>query len=166
MNTLRNIMAFAVLTIVFVRALGQAGSPGRYEVASPKWVMPKVVGGYSARDTALLPLQAPMLQWTMPVNNNSSVPVTFTYDLKIVEAMHLQDPLEAMERNPAAYQLRQLMAPQCLIPARVISKFSKEKVYVAQVTALAPFVQQQNGGRSDLLVFRVTDLKTKKPRYE
>lgn len=165
MNTLRNIMAVVILTFVSVTAFGQVVNPGRYEVPSPKWVMPTVTESYSARDTASLPLQASMLQWTMPVDNNSPVPVTFTYDLKIVEAMPLQNPLEAMKRNPVAYQLRQLMAPQCLIPASVISKFSKEKVYVAQVTARAPFVQQQNGGRSDLLIFRVTDL-IKKPRYE
>lgn len=159
MNTLRNIMAVVILTFVSVTAFGQVATPGRNEVASPKWVMPTVTESYSARDTASLPLQAPLLQWTMPVDNNSSVPVTFTYDLKIVEAMPLQDPLEAMERNPVAYQIRRLMAPQCLIPVNVISKFSKGKVYVAQVTARSPFAQQQNGGRSDLLIFRVTDLK-------
>lgn len=152
-------MTAVILVLVSMTALGQTVTRGHYEVASPKWLMPKVIEGYSSRDTTSLPLQVPMLQWTMPVDNNRTVQPSFTYDLKIVEAMPLQDPHEAMERNPVAYQLRQLMAPQCLIPIKVIRKFSKEKVYVARITARSRFVQQQNGGMSDLLVFRVTDLK-------
>lgn len=157
MKTLRYIIAAAVLAGTTAIVSSQIFPGGNQEVSSPRWVAPAVVDAYSDRDTVALSGQNPMLQWMMPVDNNSPVPVNFTYDLKIVEAMPGQDPVEAIERNPVAYQLHQLMAPQCLIPVNVIKMFNPEMVYVAQVTASAPQVRQQNRGRSDLLIFRVTD---------
>lgn len=159
MSTLRHIIAIAIMLATTATMSGQRQARGNYEVPSPRWVAPAFIDAYSDRDTASLSLQTPMLQWMMPIDNNSPIPVNFTYDLKIVEAMPGQDPLEAIERNPVAYQLRQLMAPQCLIPVNVIKMFSPDMVYVAQITARAPQVRQQNGGRSDLLIFRVTDSK-------
>lgn len=154
MKALRNVLpAFA---LVFCAAMASAQS-GRYGELSPKWAAPAIVDDYTDRDTAMLSLQTPMLQWTMPVVGDSPVPVTVTYNLRIVEAMPGQDPLEAIERNPVAYQLRHLMAPQCLLPAKVIRKFSLAKVYVAQVTAQAQAAQQYGIGRSLPLIFRVID---------
>lgn len=159
MNTLRYIIAGVILIGTTAILSSQINMRGNQGASSPRWVAPAVVDAYSNRDTAALSMHYPMLQWMMPVDNNSSLPVNFTYDLKIVEAMPGQDPVEAIKRNPVAYQLRQLMAPQCLIPVNVIKMFNPDMVYVAQVTARAPQVRLQNEGRSDLLIFRVTDLK-------
>lgn len=159
MKVLRHTAALAILLAATASAMGQVQSPVGYEVPSPRWAAPAITDAYCDRDTASLSPEVPMLQWTVPVSNNSPFPISFTYDLKIVETMPGQDPIEAIERNPVAYSLRQLMAPQCLLPVSVVRTFSPDGVYVAQVTARAQYVRLQNGGRSDLLLFRVNDTK-------
>lgn len=136
-----------------------------YSASAPKWVSPVSMNDYEDNSIATLSLQTPMLQWTTPVVNCNPTPIQYTYDLKIVQQIPLQNPNEAIERNAVVYQRSSLTASQCLIPATVISKFSPSETYVAQVTTHSnstqvgalDFVNLQNDGKSGLLMFRVKD---------
>lgn len=136
-----------------------------YQASAPKWVSPVATNDYEGRNIATLSQQVPMLQWTSPVVNCNPTPITYTYDLKVVQMMPLQAPDEAMDRNPVVYQKSSLTMPQCLIPVNVIKGFSPAATYVAQITTRSnntqegtlDYVNLQNNGKSDLLMFRVKD---------
>lgn len=136
-----------------------------YNASAPKWVSPVSMNDYEDHSIATLSQQTPMLQWTTPVINCNPTPIQYTYDLKIVQQIPLQDPNEAIERNAVVYQSNSLTSSQCLIPATIINKFSPSETYVAQITTrsnstqvgVLDFVNLQNDGKSDLLMFRVKD---------
>lgn len=136
-----------------------------YQASAPKWVSPVSMNDYEDHSIATLSMQTPMLQWTTPVVNCNPTPILYTYDLKVVQMLPLQAPDEAIERNPVVYQSNSLAASQCLIPTTIISKFSPSETYVAQITTRSnstqvgalDFVNLQNDGKSDLLMFRVKD---------
>ncbi len=148
-----------------------------YQASAPRWVSPVTMNDYEDRNVATLSQQVPMLQWTSPAVSCDPTSVNYTYDLKIVQALPLQSPDEAIERNPVVYRQTSLTAPQCLVPATTIKMFSPTETYVAQITAHSSntqvgslgFVSLQNDGKSDLLLFRVKDYTavpdttTKKP---
>lgn len=77
-----------------------------YQAKAPEWLMPVSTGDFENRDIATLVKQTPILTWTAPQVNCDPKPRNYTYDLKIVQQMPLQDPLEAIERNPVVYQSR------------------------------------------------------------
>ena len=136
-----------------------------YQASAPKWVAPVSMNDYEDRAVATLSQQVPMLQWTSPAVSCNPTPIQYTYDLKIVQMLPLQAPDEAMDRNPVVYQKTSLTMPQCLIPATNIKNFAPTETYVAQITAHSNNTQQgtidyvnlQNNGKSDLLMFRVKD---------
>lgn len=144
-----------------------------YQASAPKWISPISLNDYEDRNIATLSKQAPMLQWNTPLISCNPKPVQYTYDLKVVQAMPLQYPEEALERNAVVYQKTGLTMPQCLIPATVIKNFSPHETYVAQVTARSnntqegslDYIMLQNGGKSDLLQFRIKDY-TEVPKVE
>lgn len=136
-----------------------------YQASAPKWISPVSMNDYEDRSVATLSQQVPMLQWSNPVVNCNPTPIQYTYDLKIVQMLPLQAPDEAMDRNPVVYQKTALTMPQCIIPATNIRNFAPTETYVAQVTVhsnntqagVLDFVNLQNDGKSDLLLFRVKD---------
>lgn len=136
-----------------------------YQANAPKWLAPMSMNDYDDHNIATLSKQAPMLQWSSPVVSCNPMPVQYSYDLKIVQALPLQYPEEAMERNAVVYQKTGLTMSQCLIPATVIRNFAPTETYIAQITARSnntqegslDYVYLQNEGKSDLLQFRVKD---------
>lgn len=136
-----------------------------YQATAPKWIAPMSMNDYEDRNVATLSKQAPMLQWSTPAVSCNTTPIQYTYDLKIVQTLPFQYPDEAIERNAVVYQKTGLTMSQCLIPANIITNFAPTETYVAQVTARSNNTQEgsldyillQNGGKSDLLQFRVKD---------
>lgn len=136
-----------------------------YQASAPKWVTPVAMNDYENHNVATLSQQVPMLQWTTPAVSCNPAPIQYTYDLKIVQMLPLQAPDEAMDRNPVVYQKMALTMPQCLIPATVIRNFAPTETYAAQITVHSnntqegslDYVNLQNNGKSDLLMFRVKD---------
>lgn len=85
--------------------------------------------------------------------------------------MPLQDPLEAIERNPVVYQVTGLTVAQCMLPASIVNGLSPFETYVAQVTARSnatqigalDYINIQNDGRSQLRLFRIKDYSSSSP---
>lgn len=142
-----------------------------YQAKAPEWLMPVSTGDFENRDIATLVNQTPILTWTAPQVNCDPKPRNYTYDLKIVQQMPLQDPLEAIERNPVVYQVTGLTVAQCMLPASIVNGLSPFETYVAQVTARSnatqigalDYINIQNDGRSQLRLFRIKDYSSSSP---
>lgn len=142
-----------------------------YQAKAPEWLMPVSTGDFENRDIATLVKQTPILTWTAPQVNCDPKPRNYTYDLKIVQQMPLQDPLEAIERNPVVYQVTGLTVAQCMLPASIVNGLSPFETYVAQVTARSnatqigalDYINIQNDGRSQLRLFRIKDYSSNSP---
>lgn len=142
-----------------------------YQAKAPEWLMPVSTGDFENRDIATLVKQTPILTWTAPQVNCDPKPRNYTYDLKIVQQMPLQDPLEAIERNPVVYQVTGLTVAQCMLPASIVNGLSPFETYVAQVTARSnatqigalDYINIQNDGRSQLRLFRIKDYSSSSP---
>lgn len=133
-----------------------------YQAKAPEWITPVAVGNGGV---ASLYTTSPMLQWMPPVLNCSPTPRSYSYDVVIVQQTPLQNPIEAIERNPEVYRANSLTMPQCLIPTTVINKFSPYETYVAQITAHTNASQEgsleymsiANNGKSEIRMFKVVD---------
>lgn len=142
-----------------------------YQAKAPEWLMPVSTSDFENRDIATLVKQTPILTWTAPQVNCDPKPRNYTYDLKIVQQMPLQDPLEAIERNPVVYQVTGLTVAQCMLPASIVNGLSPFETYVAQVTARSnatqigalDYINIQNDGRSQLRLFRIKDYSSSSP---
>lgn len=142
-----------------------------YQAKAPEWLMPVSTGDFENCDIATLVKQTPILTWTAPQVNCDPKPRNYTYDLKIVQQMPLQDPLEAIERNPVVYQVTGLTVAQCMLPASIVNGLSPFETYVAQVTARSnatqigalDYINIQNDGRSQLRLFRIKDYSSSSP---
>lgn len=92
-----------------------------YQAKAPEWLMPVSTGDFENRDIATLVKQTPILTWTAPQVNCDPKPRNYTYDLKIVQQMPLQDPLEAIERISGHGPHRGAVYAACEHCQRIIS---------------------------------------------
>ena len=106
-------------------------------VHAPEWVNPNKPNpdidkvGYEVYTVSS---QNPLLQWAPPIV--SSVPATtFAYDLRIVELVEGQTVDYIMEHAPVFFKKDNLIVPQILVPANVITKFLPNHLYAVQVIA-------------------------------
>lgn len=133
-----------------------------YQAKAPEWIAPVAMGGGGV---STLYANSPIFQWMPPVLNCSPTPRNYTYDLVIVQQTPMQNPIEAIERNPEVYRVNSLTLPQCVIPTNVMRNFSPYETYVAQITARTNASQEgsleymsiANGGKSEIRMFKVVD---------
>lgn len=99
--------------------------------------------------------------WTIPTIN-CGASATYNYDFRVVEVLPGQQPDDAILRNPIVYQVKQLVAPTCIIPTDVVNRlFRPDKDYICQVTAnpnttsALNYVMINNGGESDYRMFHI-----------
>ena len=136
-----------------------------YSAQPPIWTSPMPLGDFEDRNICTLSKQAPILQWLAPAVACNVGIQNYLYDVKIVQQIPLQEINEAIERNAVVYQVNGLTMPQCMIPINYINQMSPHENYVAQITARTNasqegsigYINVQNGGKSDLRVFRIKD---------
>ena len=135
-----------------------------YKAQAPTFITPLLSTPGDDMSEAELSIHNPLFTWTQPVITCSPSAFTYTYDLRIVELIDGQEPDVAMDRNPVVYQKTDQMSPMVLIDKVTLdTKFSKDKTYVAQVTAkqtggsVFDYVMLENQGKSPLRKFKLVD---------
>ena len=140
-----------------------------YRAQAPYFLTPASVGG-AGDEMGVVSLDAlsPEFTWAAPVVACNPSASQYEYTMRIVELLPRQDAATAIERNPTVYLKSGLVSPICRIPIEVLSTMNPAATYVARVQAfsrnsaggLLGYTEIENGGKSDLKVFRI---KTSEP---
>ena len=135
-----------------------------YKAQAPTFINPLVNTVGEGLDTAKVNIHNPLFTWTQPVVTCSPSAYNYTYDLRIVELLDGQQPDVAMDRTPTVYLKSGLTGPLLTIDEVTIkTKFSKDKVYAAQVTAsqvggsALNYVMLENKGKSPYRLFKLVE---------
>ena len=140
-----------------------------YRAQAPYFLTPASVGGAGDEmGVASLDALSPEFTWAAPVVACNPSASQYEYTMRIVELLPRQDAATAIERNPTVYLKSGLVSPICRIPIEVLSTMNPAATYVARVQAfsrnsaggLLGYTEIENGGKSDLKVFRI---KTSEP---
>lgn len=126
-----------IISLFALYALTSISYAQNMNVHAPEWVNPNKPNpdiGKVGYEVYTVSSQNPLLQWTPPIV--SSVPATtFAYDLRIVELVEGQTVDYIMEHAPVFFKKDNLIVPQILVPANVITKFLPNHLYAVQVIA-------------------------------
>ena len=138
-----------------------------YKAQAPEFLMPTMNGGGGLIDLSVATLDplVPMFTWKAPLLACNPAAATFTYDFKIVELLPNQQPDQAIDRNAAVYQVKDLLAPMVTLPVTYVNQLYLNKTYVAQVQAhqtgtsanMLNYVMLENNGKSPFMLFKVKD---------
>lgn len=114
-------------------------------------------------------LSNPRLEWTPPMTACAGTR-QYRYSLRVVKAVDGQTADEAMLYGADVYRRSGLMGTYCVLPTAIVQKIAHAPgLYVCQVTAEPiggnvaeknNYVLLQNGGKSELLVFNISETKT------
>lgn len=133
-----------------------------YSAQPPEFLAPVQQMG---QETRQLDMASPLFIWSQPVITCNPRVSSFEYSMRIVQLLPGQQPDRAIEQNPVVYQVKNLRATQCMIPALKLREMRTDCDYVAQVTAtstntnaaMLDYVMIENRGQSHYIRFRLVD---------
>ena len=135
-----------------------------YNATAPTFLTPMVGLGNDDLAVAEVDVKNPQFSWTQPVLSCNPYAFTYTYNIRFVELLEHQQPDVAMDHNPVVYERTGQMAPMFLLDKIVLqTKFSMDKTYIAQVTAVQSgasslnYISLANEGKSPMRIFRFVD---------
>lgn len=139
-----------IISLFALYALTSISYAQNMNVHAPEWVNPNKPNpdidkvGYEVYTVSS---QNPLLQWTPPVVSNTPT-VSYIYDLRIVELVEGPAVDYIMEHAPVFFKKDNLIVPQILVPANVITKFLPNHLYAVQVTAKQKITNTPFGSKS------------------
>jgi len=101
----------------------------------------------SPKDGSTITVPQPIFTWTPPAPAPTG---RLSYEIKIVEIISGQTPLQAIQANPSWFQQQNIQVPNITYPLKA-KPLDKNKTYAWQVVALA---DGQSIGRSEVWMFR------------
>ena len=117
-----------------------ASAPGNthlticYTASSPEFITP--VACMDMSSDVLEPVNPLLISWRPPMFNCAGPPAQFTYNLKVVEVMPGQNIQSAIDFNPVAIQLDNMMASTAQIDTNMFASILRTgQRYAMQVTA-------------------------------
>lgn len=125
-----------------------ASAPGNthfticYSASSPEFITP--VACLDLSGDVVEPINPLLISWRPPMFNCAGPPAQFTYNLKMVEVMPGQNIQSAIDFNPVAIQLDNMMASTAQIDTNMFASILRPgQRYAMQVTAM-PNAQTSN----------------------
>ncbi len=125
-----------------------ASAPGNthfticYSASSPEFITP--VACLDLSGDVVEPINPLLISWRPPMFNCAGPPAQFTYNLKMVEVMPGQNIQSAIDFNPVAIQLYNMMASTAQIDTNMFASILRPgQRYAMQVTAM-PTAQTSN----------------------
>nr|MCR5181268.1 hypothetical protein [Bacteroidaceae bacterium] len=135
-----------------------------YNAQAPKFLTPVSIGfGQDESDAVAIDPLSPQFTWTPPVVVCNPTALRYEYDFTVVEMLPLQNPDDALAKNPVFYQARGLTDNIAIIPQQIIATMNPNATYVAIVraynksttSAQLNYTQIENNGKSDFKLFKL-----------